>query len=202
MTLPVPPADPLELAATFPVRELPVSYRYYRLHRHDREPEWFCTCGRCRFDPPDSESFGTCYVAAHPLGAFVERFGRLRNGVPRSLVDSHRLAGLGLPSPVRVADASDRAVVGRWGLSAELWAGDDYPGSQRWAERLHQAGFAGIWYPARHDPAGQLHSVALFGKPGNQPAAFIPYGDEVVSADLCDDAFTRFGILVLPSTSI
>jgi hypothetical protein len=169
LTLPVPPADPLELAETFPVRELPVSYRYYRLHRHDREPE---------------------------------RFGRLRNGVPRSLVDSHRLAGLGLPSPVRVADASNRTVVGRWGLSAELWAGDDYPGSQRWAERLHQAGFAGIWYPARHDPAGQLHSVALFGKPGHQPAALVPYGDEVVSAELGDDAFTRFGILVLPSTSI
>jgi hypothetical protein len=69
VTLPVPPADPLELAETFPVRELPVSYRYYRLHHHDREPEWFCTCGQCRFDPPDSLSFGTCYVAAHPLGA-------------------------------------------------------------------------------------------------------------------------------------
>jgi len=70
---------------------------------------------------------------------------------------------------VRVADVTDRMIMGRWHLSAELWAGDDYEGSQRWARRLHQAGFAGIWYSAAHDIRGDLHSLAFFGKPGDRP---------------------------------
>lgn len=86
--------------------------------------------------------------------------------VPRSLVDQHSLANLRLASPVRVADATDRTILGLWRLSAELWAGDDHEGSQRWAHRLYQAGFAGIWYPAAHDVRGGLHSVAPFSKPG------------------------------------
>lgn len=122
----------------------------------------------CRFEPPPGAEFGTCYLAGHPLGAFVEKFGRLKT-VPQSLVDRHSIASLRLGSPVRVADVTDRMIMGRWHLSAELWAGDDYEGSQRWARRLHQAGFAGIWYSAAHDIRGDLHSLAFFGKPGDRP---------------------------------
>lgn len=118
MTLPAPPRDPAELA-DFPFRQVPADFPYARIH-HDRfEPEWFCQCGQCRFDPPAGGSFGTCYLAGHPLGAFVEKFGRLRV-VPRSLVDQHSLTALQLPSPLRVADVTDRRILSRWHLSAEL----------------------------------------------------------------------------------
>jgi hypothetical protein len=167
MTLPWPPDDPAELAE-FPTRIVPADYPYSRVHHDRHEPEWFCDNGDCRFDPPPGAGFGTCYLAGHPLGAFVEKFGRLK-AVPRSLVDQHALANLRLGSPMRVADVTDRTVVGRWHLSAELWAGDDYGGSQRWAQRLQQAGFGGIWYSASHDVRGGLHSLALFGKPGYHP---------------------------------
>ena len=50
--------------------------------------------------------------------------------------------------------------------ASEIGSGDDYFGSQLWAEKLWQAGFGGIWYQARHDPRADLHSIALFGKPG------------------------------------
>ena len=119
--------------------------------------------------------------------------------VPRSLVDQHALATLQVPSPLRVADATDRRILGRWGLSAELWAGDDYAGSQRWAERLHQAGFAGIWYSARHDVHGDFHSLAVFGKPGYQPDALLRYSDGPIPQRLLDEAAVRFGIEVLPT---
>ena len=83
MTLPAPPGDPAELA-DFPSRDVPADFPYTRIH-HDRfEAEWFCCCGRCRFDPPPGAAFGTCYLAGHPLGAFVEKFGRLRGGAPLS----------------------------------------------------------------------------------------------------------------------
>lgn len=197
MTLPAPPRDPAELA-DFPFRQVPADFPYARIH-HDRfEPEWFCHCGQCRFDPPTGGSFGTCYLAGHPLGAFVEKFGRLRV-VPRSLVDQHALAALQLPSPLRVADVTDRRILGRWHLSAELWAGDDYAGSQRWAERLHQAGFAGIWYSARHDVRGGLHNLAIFGKPGHQPDALLRYSDEPIPQWLLHEAAVTFGIETLPT---
>jgi hypothetical protein len=78
VTLALPPEDPLELTDAFPARQLPVSYRYSRIHRYDKGSEWFCDCRDCRFDPPQGAAFGTCYLAAHPLGAFIEKFGRLR----------------------------------------------------------------------------------------------------------------------------
>ena len=197
MTLQLPPDDPAALA-DFPGRMVTADYPYARIHHDRHEPEWFCDRGDCRFDPPLGAGFGTCYLAGHPLGAFVEKFGRLRV-VPRSLVDQHSLAGLRLPSPVRVADVTDRTIVGRWNLSAELWAGDDYEGSQRWALRLHQAGFSGIWYSSAHDVRGGLHSLALFGKPGFQPEQLLRSGDGPIPRSLIDHAAADFGIEVLPA---
>ncbi len=197
MTLPAPPDDPAELI-DFPTRDVPADYPYTRIH-HDRfEPEWFCDGGDCRFDLPAGGGYGTCYLAGHPLGAFVEKFGRLRV-VPRALVDQHSMASLRVPSPVRVADVTDRTIVGRWHLSAELWAGDDYEGSQRWAHRMHQAGFAGIWYSAAHDVRGGFHSLALFAKAGFQPDALLRYTDDPIPQSLIDDAGETFGIEVLPT---
>ena len=198
MTLTPPPADPADLR-DFPYRVIPADYPYSRIH-HDRfEPEWFCDGGECRFDLPDGSGGGTCYLAGHPLGAFVEKFGRFRV-VPRSLVDQHSIARLALPSAVRVADLTDRTLVGRWGLSAELWAGDVYEQSQAWARRLHEAGFAGIWYSAAHDVTGAFHSLALFGKRGHSPDALLSYGDEPIPEDLIDEAAVTFGIQVMVAT--
>ena len=200
VSVPLPPDDPLELV-DFPSREVPASYRYARIHREHHEPEWFCSCGQCRFDPPAGSDIGTCYLSGHRLGAFVEKFGRYRL-IPQSLVDLHLLSELALPSPIKVADATDRTIVGRWGLTAGLWADGNYAVSQVWAQRLFQAGFAGIWYPAAHDVQGHLHSLALFGKQGYQPNAFISYGSDSIGVDLCDEAYDKFDIEVLPTTAI
>src|SRR5438445_11499753 len=77
LTRPRPPDDPAELVA-FPARTVPADYPYSRVHHDRHEPEWFCNKGDCRFDPPPGAGFGTCYLAGHPLGAFVEKFGRLK----------------------------------------------------------------------------------------------------------------------------
>lgn len=196
MTVALPPDDPAELA-DFPARQAAADYPYARIHHDRHEAEWFCDKGDCRFDLPLGSGSGTCYLAGHPLGAFVEKFGRLRM-IPRSLVDQHSLATMRLASPVRVADLTDRRILGRWHLSAELWAGDDYPGSQLWAHRLHQAGFAGVWYSAAHDVRGELHSLALFGKAGYEPDTLLLYSDDPVPQALIDDAAMAFGLEVLP----
>lgn len=197
MTLRRPPADPAELV-DFPTRLIADAYPYARIHHLGHEPEWFCACGEHRFDPPPNSigSFGTCYLAGHPLGAFVERFGDLGT-VTRERVDAHRLSHLQVPT-TRLADATDRQAL-RFGVTGELSSGGDYPAAQAWAERLFQAGFGGVWYTARHDPRGGLHSVALFAKPGLHPDAFVGAWSEPIGDDLLDDAAARFGLEVIPA---
>lgn len=102
----------------------------------------------------------------------------------------------------RLADMTDRTVLGWWGLTAEVGAGDDYVGTRLWAQRLWQAGFAGVWYQARHDPSANLHSIALFAKPGLQPSAFIPAGSTSITDDIIDEAERIFGIEVFPAAPL
>ncbi len=200
MTLRRPPADPAELSE-FPVRSIADAYPYARIHTEEHEPEWFCVCGDHRFDPPPGarELFGTCYLAGHPVGAFIEKFADL-GIVTRERVDAHRLAHLQIPA-TRLADATDRSAL-RWGVTGELGAGGDYPGAQAWAERLFQAGFGGIWHTAKHDPRGDLHSIALFGKPGFHEEAFVSRWSEPIGGELVGDVADRFDIQVLPGAAL
>ena len=200
MTLRPPPADPTELSE-FPVKVVTPGFPYVRIHRQHREAEWFCTCGDCRFDPlPADAGFGTCYLSGHPLGAFIEKFGELEV-LPAELVTDCVVTSMML-AEARLADVTDRQVLGRWGLSAEIGAGDDYPGSQLWALRLWQAGFAGIWYQAKHDPRSDLHSIALFGKPGLQPSAVVSLGSTPMSDELVAEAERLFGVQVFPASAL
>ena len=200
MSLRRPPSDPAELA-DFPARSVADAYPYTRIHEEAHQPEWFCTCGERRFDPPPGASplFGTCYLAGHPVGAFIEKFGAL-GIVARERVETHRLAHLQVPA-TRLADATNRMAM-RWGVTGELAGGGDYRGTQEWAERLFQAGFGGIWYTARHDPRGDLHAVALFGKPGLHEEAFAGGWSESIRDDLVDDVGARFGLHVFPTASL
>jgi hypothetical protein len=49
-----------------------------------------------------------------------------------------------------------------------LGAGSDYARAQRFAAWFHQAGFDGVRYMLRNDPAAKLIGVALFGSAGEQ----------------------------------
>lgn len=200
MTLRRPPRDPAELSA-FPARSIADAYPYARIQDAAHDAEWFCACGDHRFDPPSGTGslFGTCYLAGHPVGAFIEMFGDL-GIVSWGRVDAHRLAQLQVPA-TRLADVTNRAAL-RWGVTVELSAGGDYAGAQEWAEQLFQAGFGGIWYTTKHDPRGDLHSVALFGKPGLHEEAFVSTWSQPINQELIDDVEARFGIQVLPAAPL
>ena len=166
----------------------------WRIHATDVSP-WFFDAGPDgRFNLPDA---GTCYLAEAPIGAFVEKFGRLlRPGgvIPEPLVDTQRLSRL-RPPKVSVVDLANPKVLGLIGLTAEIHATIDYGLTQSWARALRDAGHAGIRYRARHDPRGQLVSIALFGsdKPPQSDAK-----TTTIPVDLIHEASTTFAITVLP----
>ncbi len=166
----------------------------WRIHAADVAPWFFDVGPDGRFNLAES---GTCYLAEEPIGAFVEKFGRLlRPGgvIPEPLVDAQRLSRL-RPPKAEVVDLTDPTVLGLVGLTAEIHSTTDYNLTQGWALAFQGAGYAGIRYKARHDPRGQLISIALFGseKPPRSAAK-----TTAIPVDLIHEASTTFAITVLP----
>lgn len=187
--LPAPPDDLPELPST-KLGAKPL----WRIHAADVAPWFFDVGPDGRFNLSES---GTCYLAEEPIGAFVEKFGRLlRPGgvIPEPLVDAQRLSRL-RPPKANVVDLTDPKVLGLTGLTAEIHSTSDYNPTQGWALALREAGHDGIRYKARHDPRGELVSIALFGsgKPPRNAAK-----TTTIPVDLIHEASTTFAITVLP----
>jgi len=187
--LPAPSNDPPELPATkLGTRAL------WRIHAADVAPWFFDVGPDGRFNLAES---GTCYLAEEPIGAFVEKFGRLlRPGgvIPESLVDTQRLSKL-RPPKASIVDLTNPRVLGLIGLTAEIHTTINYDLAQGWALAFRDAGYDGIRYKARHDPRGQLTSIALFGsdRPPRSAAK-----TTAIPIDLIHEASTTFAITVLP----
>lgn len=114
--------------------------------------------------------------------------------IPEPLVDAQRLSRL-RPPKRSIVDLTDPTVLGLAGLTAEIHSTTDYDLTQSWALALQEAGYDGIRYKARHDPRGQLVSIALFGsdKPPRSTAK-----TTTVPVDPIHEASATFAIAVLP----
>jgi hypothetical protein len=182
--------------ARFPRRTLRAGADIYRIHGRDRNPWWFSSDGTGRFDPVDS-GFGACYFAERPLGAWIEVFRRDMQ-LSELAVLERALFRVRLGRDLRLADLPSRRAL-QFGVTASLGANEEYAESQRFAVRAVEAGFAGIRYLVRHDPAQQLYGIALFGSPG---AARGPTGargtDRPLPEELTEEAQRRFGYRILP----
>ncbi len=141
-----------------------------------------------RFDLPAPS--GTCYFSDRRSGAWLEVF-RGCGLVDRIDVERRRLLTVVATRPQpRLADLrSPRAR--RFGVTADLAAGDDYTLTHRWAHALRDAGFGGISGTVRHDPTHAARTVAVFGRAG--PRSRVAgwrgrstplVGDTVLSAEL------------------
>jgi hypothetical protein len=187
--LPAPPDDLPELpSAKLGAKSL------WRVHPADVAPWFFDVGPDGRFNLAES---GTCYLAETPIGAFVEKFGRLlRPGgvIPEPLIDAQRLSKL-RPPKANVVDLTDPSVLGLIGLTAEIHSTTNYDLTQAWALALREAGYDGIRYKARHDPRGELVSIALFA-PGKPPRS--AGKTTTIPVDLIHEASATFAITVLP----
>jgi hypothetical protein len=155
----LPPPDTVDLAE-FP--RVDIYEPLFRVHRRDRGMVRFSTAGTWRFDPPPGDDdYGVCYAAAEPLGAVVETLGRVLPLRPEE-VARRNLAVLAPSRELRLADLTNRYVLGEFGLTADISVASDYTISQLWSVALRRAGFDGIRYIARHDPACRSTSYALF----------------------------------------
>lgn len=165
----------------------------YRIHRTDAGPWWFSGDGSGRFDIRDGR--GSCYLAATPVGAFIEVF-RVATVIPEAEVEARSLSSLVPPARTRLADCTISAAR-KFGITGAIHTQPDYTVPQAWAEAFAAAGFGGIRYRVSHDPAQRELGVVLFGEAGEQS---LPVRrTEPIPASVIEAARQRFGLIVAPT---
>jgi RES domain-containing protein len=183
--------------ARFPRRTVRGDGELYRIHHRNRGPWWYSSDGAGRFDPIGT-GLGACYLAAWPLGAWVEVFRRETQLSERAVRD-RALFTVTLGIDVRLADLTSRRAL-QFGVTASLGANEDHMGSHEFAAGAVEAGFAGVRYFLRHDPAQQLYGVALFGPPGDSTGPAQATGaDAPIPQTLVEEAQARFGYRIVPT---
>jgi hypothetical protein len=65
------------------------------------------------------------YLSPSAIGAYVETFGRL-GVIDLEDITERSLSELALTRPVRLADLTDRQVLGRYGFAGNISTGNDY----------------------------------------------------------------------------
>jgi RES domain len=183
----------------FPRRTLRGDHTIYRIHRSATAAWWFSSDGSGRFDPVGSGK-GACYLAERPLGAWVEVF-RKEMLLAEAEIGGRSLFAVEVERDLRLADLASRRTL-NFGVTASLGANQEYGDSQSFAERALTAGFDGIRYLVRHDPAQRLYGLALFGDPGTPDPTDPrwPGGHDIELPDqLITEARSAFGYRVLPT---
>jgi hypothetical protein len=137
---------------------------------------------------------GTCYLAEEAVGAFVEAFQDWSGTIlPAAEVLTRRISTLFVPDAVRLADCTNPRALA-FGVTAEIHSSPDRSLTQLWAVAFAEAGFAGVGFFVRHDPAQQRRGIALFGQAGE--ASWPIASTSVIAAQLIIDVEARFGIRV------
>jgi hypothetical protein len=182
----------------FPRRTLRGDRTIHRIHRSAKGAWWFSSDGSGRFDPIGSGK-GACYLAERPLGAWIEVF-RTQLLLTKAEITERSLFSVELGRSLRLADLTSRRASG-FGVTATLGANEDSDDSRAFAVAAVDAGFDGIRYLVRHDPAQRLYGLALFADAG-APAPADPRWaaglDGDLSGELIAEAGRRFGYRVLP----
>jgi RES domain len=184
----------------FPQRTLRGANEIYRIHRSSKSAWWFSSDGSGRFDPVGTGQ-GACYFAERPLGAWVDVF-RKTMLLAEDEVLERSLYQARLGRDLRLADVTSRRAL-QFGITASIGANEDYTESHTFAADALAAGFAGIRYLVRHDPAQRLYGLALFGEPGeSRPTANLEgweSTDRPIPDDLVSEARRLFDYRVLPT---
>jgi RES domain len=174
---------------------LPRGSTLFRIHRAGLRPWWFSRSGAGRFDLVASKDLGSCYFAERPEGCILEVFRSFTTTIPRLELDSRRLLRIKLSRDVRLADCTAERCRS-WGITAEIHSTPRYEETQAWADAFARAGFDGIRYLLRHDPAQRLAGVVLFG-PAGSPEDLPDHPGDPIGEEALEEIRRRFGIQIL-----
>jgi hypothetical protein len=194
--LSAPPQDVDELEG-FPELVLPAGAEVHRIHSAELGAWYFNAQDTWRFNPCSVAGLGACYLAERPVAGLLEIY----QGV--TVVDERDIAGKAhftatLQDAVRLADCCARAA-GEFGVNGEIHTTIDYDLTQAWAAALARAGFAGLRYLCRSDPAMSLVAYAFFDAAGASPPGRWPDGRDAPIAESILREAEDYGLRVRPT---
>jgi RES domain len=92
-----------------------------------------------------------------------------------------------------------RSAAGEFGVNSEIHTTIDYDLTQAWAAALAQAGFAGLRYFCRSDPAMSLLGYAFFDAAGEAPPGHWAEGRDVPIGENILREAEDYGLRVRPT---
>ncbi|MDT8408043.1 MAG: RES family NAD+ phosphorylase [Wenzhouxiangellaceae bacterium] len=209
MPLPEPPAraDALADLPGQPLRRRTL-YRVWRRQLPDgttrESPWWFSSLTEPptfsgRFDL--AAPMGTCYLASRPEAAVLEALQMHLRNLPAEELRVRRIAHIRSPENApRAAMLTAESVVGDFGITPAIWAGNDRRLSQRWAAAIRRDGWWAVYAGIAHDPRGQLRAVALFDQAGDHAPTHGKTwhwrGHPIESDHALQQALMRYGVQV------
>ena len=194
--LAAPPRDPEELRR-FPHSILRAGKEVHRIHSVGLAAWYFGADDAWRFNPCAVPNLGACYLAERAVAGLLETYKGVTVVAEEDLaVKAHFTATL--ERDVRLANCCVRAA-GAFDVNGEIHTTSDYALTQAWAGALASAGFEGIRYFCRSDPAMGLVGYALFDTAGVAPPGRWPAGrDAPVDESIVREA-EEYGLRVRPT---
>jgi hypothetical protein len=169
----------------------------HRIHLATFEAWYFNAEDTWRFSPRAIDDLGACYLAERPVAGLLETFKGM------TVVDEQDLAcrahfSATLTATLRLADCCAPAA-GEFGVNGEIHSTTDYTTTQSWAAAFAAAGFAGVRYFCRSDPAMSLVGYALFDAIGEAPPGRWPVGRDAPIGDEILREAEDYGLRVRPT---
>jgi hypothetical protein len=198
------PSQDLKELEDFPELVLRAGAEVHRIHSAELGAWYFNAHDTRRFNPCSVTGLGVCYLAERPVAGLLEIYQGM------TVLDEQDLAGKAhfaatLQAEVRLADccvpaAGEFGVNGeKFGVNGEIHNTTDYDLTHGWAATLAQAGFSGLRYLCRSDPAVSLAGCAFFDVAGEAPPGRWPAGrDAPIGEDILREA-EDYGLCVRPT---
>jgi len=174
----------------------------FRHHQVKRDPLFYGTTGKNRFDDPEcpaGHAFGVLYAAEDPYGAIIEscEISARSPAISGAYLQDRAIAKLELQSALRFIDLVATGGLRRIGVDSRLFAGS-HTVAQLWsaALRAHPVKPDGIRYPARHDQTRAAY--AIFSRSDN-PFHVSSIGSlmEPANRSLLNDILTTYNVDLL-----
>jgi hypothetical protein len=194
--LTAPPAD-IDALRAFPHVALSPGTEIHRIHAAGLSAWYFSGEDTWRFNPCGVPGLGACYFAERAVAGLLESYKGVTVAAEQDVATKTHFTAT-LEADLRLADCCAAAALG-FGINAEIHSTTDYALTQAWATAFAVAGFAGVRYFSRSDPAMDLVGYALFDAVGKSAPGRWPTGhDRPIGEALLREA-EDYGLRVRPT---
>jgi ribosomal protein S18 acetylase RimI-like enzyme len=150
-----------------------------------------------RFTPSGVADLGACYFAERAIAGLLESYKSVTVVAEQDVARKAHFTAV-LETELKLADCCATTALG-FGINAEIHSTTDYALTQAWATAFALAGFAGVRYLCRSDPAMDLVGFALFDRAGRSAAGRWPAGhDQPIGEALLREA-EDYGLRIRPT---